>query len=49
MTTLRIGVVGVGHMGQKHAEKTLALRESGADVELVNCLTQGVDTGVTGE
>jgi predicted dehydrogenase len=34
VTALRIGVVGVGHMGQRHAEKTLALRESGADVTL---------------
>ena len=34
MTALRIGVVGVGHMGQRHAEKTLALRESGVDVTL---------------
>jgi predicted dehydrogenase len=34
VNTLRIGVVGVGHMGQRHAEKTLALRESGADVTL---------------
>jgi predicted dehydrogenase len=34
VTTLRIGVVGVGHMGQRHAEKTLALCESGVDVTL---------------
>lgn len=43
MTTLRIGVVGVGHMGQKHAEKTLALRESGADVELVGVADTDVE------
>jgi len=35
VSTLRIGVVGVGHMGRRHAEKALALRESGADVTLV--------------
>ncbi len=35
MTPLRIGVVGVGYMGQRHAEKTLALCEAGSDVTLV--------------
>lgn len=35
MNTLRIGVVGVGHMGQRHAEKALMLRENGAAVALV--------------
>ena len=43
MTTLRIGVVGVGHMGQRHAEKTLALCESGADVRLAGVADADVE------
>jgi len=43
VTTLRIGVVGVGHMGQRHAEKTLALRESGADVTLAGVADADVE------
>ena len=34
MKTVRIGIVGVGHMGRLHAEKVVALRDAGANVEL---------------
>jgi len=34
LKTLRIGIVGVGHMGRLHAEKVTALRDAGADVAL---------------
>ena len=34
MKTVRIGIVGVGHMGRLHAEKVVALQEAGARVAL---------------
>ena len=34
MTPLRIGVVGVGHMGVRHVQKVGALREAGARIDL---------------
>jgi len=34
LKTLRIGIVGAGHMGRLHAAKVVALRDAGANVEL---------------
>ena len=43
MTRLRIGVVGVGHMGRLHVHKIEGLREAGARVELAGVVDLDAD------
>ena len=43
MRPLRIGVVGAGHMGSRHAEKVAALRDAGLAIELAGIADPDVE------